>query len=299
MSKALLVDVGGTNIRYAIANNLDEDISDINKSSFNEKNFENLLQKLVKDNNIDILIISIAGPKINNSITMTNRNYTFDSDRIKSKFNLQKCIILNDWEAIAYSFNFISKDIKYIKKGSKFNDTKLFLGPGTGLGAAISIGNQIVLPTEIGNTTNSNSYLYKNYDIVLDKNSVLENLVSGSAISSIYESKTNLKISSEDVFNKFNNKDDIAIKVIDGFIKSLAETLSDLALTFLPGDEILLAGSLMRSLFHIINEEDFIEAFIGAKHGIHKELLEMISIGVIMKEKTPLYGNFNLFKNLN
>ena len=299
MSKALLVDVGGTNIRYAIANNLDEDISDINKSSFNEKNFENLLQKLIKDNNIDTLIVSIAGPKLNNSITMTNRNYTFNSDRIKSKFNLQECIILNDWEAIAHSFNFISKDIRYIKKGSKFNDTKLFLGPGTGLGAALSIGNQIVLPTEIGNTTNSNSYLHKNYDIELDKNSVLENLVSGSALSSIYESKTNLKISSEEVFEKFNAKDHVANKVIDGFIKSLAETLSDLALTFLPGDEILLAGSLIRSLFPIINQKDFTKAFIGTKNGIHKELLEKISIGVIMKEKTPLYGNFNLFKNLN
>ena len=74
---------------------------------------------------------------------------------------------------------------------------------------------------------------------------------------------------------------------------------SDLALTFLPGDEILLAGSLMRSLFPVINEKDFTEAFIGTKNGIHKELLEKISIGVIMKEKTPLYGNFNLFKNLN
>jgi len=75
--------------------------------------------------------------------------------------------------------------------------------------------------------------------------------------------------------------------------------LSDLALTFLPGDEILLAGSLMRSLLPIINVDDFTEAFIGTKNGIHKELLEKISIGVIMKEKTPLYGNFNLFKNLN
>ena len=47
MSKALLVDVGGTNIRYAIANNLDEDISDINKSSFNEKNFDQLNSKIL------------------------------------------------------------------------------------------------------------------------------------------------------------------------------------------------------------------------------------------------------------
>ena len=299
MSKALLVDVGGTNIRYAIANHIDEDITDINKFPFNEKNFENLIKKLIKDNNIDILIISIAGPKINNTITMTNRNYTFDSDRMKDKFSIQKCILLNDWESIAHSYNYISKDIKYIKEGSKFNDTKLFIGPGTGLGASLSIGNQIVLPTEIGNTTNSNSYLHKNYDVELDKNTVLENLVSGSAVSSIYESKTNLKITSEEVFRRFNSKDQVATEVIEGFIKSLAETLSDMALTFLPGDEILLAGSLMRSLSSIINKEDFNKAFIGRKNGIHKELLDMISIGVIMKEKTPLYGNFNLFKNLN
>lgn len=299
MSKALLVDVGGTNIRYAIANHIDDDITDINKFPFNEKNFENLIQKLIKDNNIDILIISIAGPKINNTITMTNRNYTFDSDRMKDKFNLQKCILLNDWESIAHSYNYISKDIKYIKEGSKFNDTKLFIGPGTGLGASLSIGKQLVLPTEIGNTTNSNSYLHKNYNIGLDKNTVLENLVSGSAVSSIYESKTNLKISSEEVFRRFNSTDQAATEVVEGFIKSLAETLSDLALTFLPGDEILLAGSLMRSLISVINKEDFNETFIGRKNGIHKELLEMISIGVIMKEKTPLYGNFNLYKNLN
>ena len=68
-----------------------------------------------RKNNINTSIISIAGPKINNNITMTNRSYTFDGDKIKNKFNLQECILLNDWEAIAYSYDFVSDDINSSK----------------------------------------------------------------------------------------------------------------------------------------------------------------------------------------
>ena len=95
------------------------------------------------------------------------------------------------------------------------------------------------------------------------------------------------------------DKDDNAIEVIEGFIKALGETLSDLALTFIPGDGILLAGSLIRSIYSSINKDEFNEVFIGKKNDVHKEMLDMISIGVITKEKTPLCGNFSLFKKLN
>ena len=92
--------------------------------------------------------------------------------------------------------------------------------------------------------------------------------------------------------------DEIAIKVINGFIKSLAETLSDLALTFLPGEGIFLAGSLIRNLYKDINKDDFNKAFIGNRKDAHKNILDMISINVIMKERTPLYGNLKLFKTI-
>ena len=299
MNRALLVDVGGTNMRYALANYSDDYLSDINKIPFDHEKFENFIEEIIDTNEVDTLIISIAGPKINNTITMTNRAYTFDADNIKKKFNLKECVLLNDWEAIAHSYDFISNDISYIKSGSKFNDVKLFLGPGTGLGAAISVGNKIVLPTEIGNTNNSNSFLQRNYNLKNNEDLILEDLVSGSAISKIYQSKTNLKLTSEEIYKKYIDKDDNAIEVIEGFIKALGETLSDLALTFIPGDGILLAGSLIRSIYSSINKDEFNEVFIGKKNDVHKEMLDMISIGVITKEKTPLYGNFSLFKKLN
>ena len=99
------------------------------------------------------------------------------------------------------------------------------------MGAAVSIG-EIVFPTEIGNTLNPSLKLQRNYDIQNDSLLLLEDLVSGTAISKIYELKTNKKLSSEMVYKKFKENDEIATKVINGFIKSLAETLSDIALTF-------------------------------------------------------------------
>ena len=244
-------------MRYAFAFKNDEEILEVTKNTFDEDKFELLLSDLINENNVDTLIISVAGPKINNSINMTNKDYAFNSDQLKKKYNLKKCALLNDWEAIAYSYDYVSNDIKYIKKGTSFNKTKLFLGPGSGLGASISI-NDIVLPTEIGNTFHSYLSLQKNYEFESQKSLVLEDLISGSAISNMYEIKTNHKISSEEVLKKSRQDDPQAKIIINGFIKSLAETLSELAMTFIPGDGIFLAGNLIRNIYNDINKENII-----------------------------------------
>ena len=298
MSKALLIDIGGTNMRYAFAFENDEEILEVTKNTFDEDKFELLLSDLINENNVDTLIISVAGPKINNSINMTNKDYAFNSDELKEKYNLKKCSLLNDWEAIAYSYDYVSNDIEYIKKGASFNNTKLFLGPGTGLGASISV-NDIVLPTEIGNTLHSYLSLQKNYEFESHKPLVLEDLISGSAISNMYEIKTNHKISSEEVLKKSRQDDPQAKIIINGFIKSLAETLSELAMTFLPGDGIFLAGNLIRNIYDDINKENFNDIFLSNRKNVHKEMLDMITIGVIMKERTPLYGNLKLYQIIN
>lgn len=299
MNKALLVDIGGTNMRYAIASKDSDDISDINKLPFDSNDFEINLRQLIKENNIDVLVLSAAGPKINNTISMTNRNFIFNANDIKDKFSLRECFLLNDWEAIAYSYDYVSDSIDFIKEGSQFNKNILFVGPGTGLGAALSINNEIVLPTEIGNTTNSSLSLQKNFNIENSDYLTLENYISGSAISAVYKIKTNIYMSSEEIYKKFTENDDIAIEVINGFIKSLAQALSDMALTYLPGNGILLAGSLIRTIYPNIDKEYFKELFIASKNDVHKNMLEMISIGVINKQRTPLYGNFHFYKKLD
>ena len=298
MNKLLLIDIGGTNMRYATAYSDSDEMSSINKKVFNEATFYENLEELIKKHNINTLIMSVAGPKIDNSITMTNKNFSFNQDNLKEKFKLKECYLLNDWESIAYSYGYIKESIKIIQNGKTYNNNLLFLGPGTGLGAAFSM-NEVVLPTELGNTKNFIETLKKNFKNVTFEASRLEDIISGSGISKIYETLTHEKLSAEEIFKKFLDKEPDALFVINGFIKSLSQTLSDLALSFLPGKGILLAGSLSRSIYTHFNEQNFFKPFINNNTGMHFDILKNTPIGVITKERTPLYGNLSFYKNLN
>jgi len=298
MNKLLLIDIGGTNMRYATAYSDSDEISSINKKVFNEATFYENLEELIKEHNINTLIMSVAGPKIDNSITMTNKNFSFNQDNLKEKFKLKECYLLNDWESIAYSYGYIKESIKIIQNGKTYNNNLLFLGPGTGLGAAFSM-NEVVLPTELGNTKNFIESLKKNFKNVTFEASRLEEVISGSGISKIYETLTHEKLSAEEIFKKFLDKEPDALFVINGFIKSLSQTLSDLTLSFLPGKGILLAGSLSRSIYTHFNEQNFFKPFINNNTGMHFDILKNTPIGVITKERTPLYGNLAFYKNLN
>ena len=85
MNKLLLIDIGGTNMRYATAYSDSDEISTINKKAFNETTFYKNLEELIKEHNINTLIMSVAGPKIDNSITMTNKNFSFNQNNLKEK----------------------------------------------------------------------------------------------------------------------------------------------------------------------------------------------------------------------
>ena len=298
MNRLLLIDIGGTNMRYATAYSDSDEISTINKKAFNETTFYKNLEELIKEHNINTLIMSVAGPKIDNAITMTNKNLSFNQNNLKEKFKLKECYLLNDWESIAHSYSYIKESIQIIQNGKTYNNNLLFFGPGTGLGAAFSV-NEIVLPTELGNTKNFIESLKQNFKNVAFEASRLEDIVSGSGISKIYEALTQEKLSAEEIFLKFVNKEPDALFVMNGFIKSLSQTLSDLALSFLPGKGILLAGSLSRSIYTHFNEQNFFKPFINDNTGMHFDILKNTPIGVITKERTPLYGNLAFYKNLN
>ena len=76
MSKVLLLDIGGTNIRYAYANKNSSEIFNSNKENLDTlKGFDNLLNELLKNGSIKSMVVSVAGPMINGSISMTNRDF--------------------------------------------------------------------------------------------------------------------------------------------------------------------------------------------------------------------------------
>ena len=295
----LLVDIGGTNIRYAYSNIGASDFVSENKAELDSlTNFDNLMSKLLSESNVKNIVFSVAGPKVNNSIKMTNRNFEIDAEAIKQRFNLKSCHLLNDWESIGYSMKtFSENDFDNFKEGEPFNDTFLVIGPGTGLGASVISGNNVIA-TEIGNTNLGLSALKSLLNINSDEFNVLEDIISGTGISRMFETITGNKVKSEEVFSLSLKGDNNAKEVIDIFTIAFARTLSDLSLTFSSGGGIILAGSLSRSFLSIANKDLFNKHFLDGKSDIHKEILNKIDIKVINKGYTCLYGSLNYVNNI-
>ena len=295
----LLVDIGGTNIRYAYSNIGDSDFVSENKAELDSLNdFDNLMSVLLAKSDVKHIVFSIAGPKVNNSIKMTNRNFEIDADEIKKRFNLDSCYLLNDWESIGYSIRtFSENDFDNFKEGEPFNNTFLVIGPGTGLGASVISGNNVIA-TEIGNTNLGLSALKSLLKINSDEYNVLEDIISGTGISRMFETKTGNKVKSEEIFSLSINGDDDAIEVIDMFTIAFARTLSDLSLVFSSGGGIILAGSLSRSFLSIANKDLFNKHFIEGKSDIHREILNKVSIKVANRGYTCLFGSLNYINSI-
>ena len=295
----LLVDIGGTNIRYAYSNIGDSNFVSENKAELDSLNdFNNLISELLAESDVKNIVFSVAGPKVNNSIKMTNRNFEIDAEAIKQRFNLESCHLLNDWESIGYSMKtFSENDFENFKEGEPFNDIFLVVGPGTGLGASVISGNNVIA-TEIGNTNLGLSALKSLLNINGDEFNVLEDIISGTGISKMFETKTGNKVKSEEIFSLSLNGDNNAKEVIDMFTIAFARTLSDLSLTFSSGGGIILAGSLSRSFLSIANKDLFNKHFLDGKSYIHKEILNKIDIKVINRGYTCLFGSLYYVNNI-
>ena len=300
MEKVFLLDIGGTNVRYALVEKGKTSIEKIFKKNIGSESLDKLLEDLLTKESGKVLniVISAAGPKLDGIIKMTNRSYKIDPNEIKEKFSLKECHLLNDWESIAYGHAYLNqKDcINLINKEvSSYNKNSLYFGPGTGLGVSILLDDQIVISSEYGNTNIGVEELIGEDLSKLHHFKSIEDTLSGKAISKIYEIKTRKNLSAEEIFSQAKNDDLVAREIIQGFIERLAIILSDLTLSFLPGGGIYLAGNLTRSLKDFINTKIFEEKFLLNKASPHLEILRNTPINIIMKEHSPLYGNLNYF----
>jgi glucokinase len=301
-SKVLLIDIGGTNIRTASAQVGSSELLNANKKNLNcLDSFEEMLQGFLdQDASLKHVVFSIAGPKLNNSISMTNREFKIDESEILKNFEIDSCHILNDWESIGHGLSLFKKnEMHSINAGNPFNNSALILGPGTGLGAAQVINNDIVLPTEIGNSLLAIPGLLDELGVTQDKDFlVIEDIISGGGLAKIYSYFATHKKSPEEIVKTYHS-DEFAKKSIELFLKALSQILSELALAYMPGQGIYLAGGLVRSLDEFLNPETFMKDFLVNKKSMHKDVLAQMPISVIQKEMTCLHGSLNFINKFS
>lgn len=293
----LVIDIGGTNIRYLEI--LKGKKTKIKKEKILSKlSFYNLLNKIISNclNPIDNLVISAAGPKTNNSIQMTNQKFKIDSQLIKKKFNLRNCILLNDLEAAGYFLHKVSKNKKTIKKGKKTNSSQVLVTPGTGLGLSFVIDNKNVIPSEIGNSKILISEIMTQNTEFSNLNfSKIEDFLSGPGLSKIYKSLYKSDISSNELISQGKNNNLKALKTIKVFLEILAKFLAEISLIYVPGNGIFISGSLMKALKIFIDKDEFINIFLKQVNKTHRRALELVEINFIEKEHLPIFGCIEYF----
>tara|TARA_B100001121_G_C18615659_1_gene586703 strand:- start:135 stop:1037 length:903 start_codon:yes stop_codon:yes gene_type:complete len=297
-----LVDIGGTNVRTAIANIGSRDLINPVKRNHNQiVSIDALISNFLnEDLSIKHIVFSVAGPKINDSISMTNAEFQIDKNSILENFKLDSCHILNDWESIGHSLSIIQNhETKYINQGEPFNDVALVLGPGTGLGAALVIRDNIILPTELGNSSISISEILQELTSTNDNDfKNIESIISGKGLAKIFFLISGLKKNPEEILVTYAS-DKYAKKSVDIFLLSISQLLSELALIYMPGKGIFLSGALIRDLIKFLDFDSFVKNFLKNKKSPHKEILKQIPIAVINKQMASLHGSLNFINKLN
>jgi glucokinase len=308
-SEFLVADIGGTNVRFAIANideNLDIQLNDVNMYPtenwlYLEDAVNDYLAQVGK--RVKKASIAFAGPVNKDEVSMTNGTWQFNQSELASYLHMEEVIVMNDYYALACSMP-ILKDDQLIKIGggeSIKNGNMVVLGPGTGVGvgAIVSVGEKWkAVASEGGHIGFSPSGALEKeiFKIIADDyNRVsIEELMSGRGLSNINFALGKIKGLDQSkirpaTINKLateeNDENSVqAIKIFSGMLGSFA---SDMAGTFNATAGVFLAGGMLPKMQQFFLESDF-----RAKFEENEKLpfVKSIETYLIIEKYPALYG---------
>ena len=290
MKNALLIDLGGTNVRHAFfVNNA---LSKISKEKISDGEFIPFITKLLNgtESKIEYLVVAAAGPNNQGFINLTNRNLLIDSSELEATLNLKKCLLLNDWEAVAFSLSEMKKkSFLSIKSNVPSNKNTLLIGPGTGLGVTLIIDDQII-PTEFGNVLSATKSMMESFGIESsEKFLTLENILSGPGIEMLYEEKFGKKLSSEKIITLALERNEDALFIVNNFLKTLITIIDDLVLSF-TCKRVILGGAILNSLKSILTSEKILNYFSSRINTKYSQLIEEVQVDLLLEDEPGIYG---------
>ena len=290
MKNALLIDLGGTNVRHAFF--INNALSKISKEKISDKEFIPFVTKLLNgaESKIEYLVIAAAGPNNQGFINLTNRNLLINSSELEATLNLKKCLLLNDWEAVAFSLSEMEKkSFLSIKSNVPSNKNTLLIGPGTGLGVTLIIDDQII-PTEFGNVLSATKSMMESFGIERSEKFLsLENILSGPGIEMLYEEKFGKKLSSEKIITLALERNEDALFIVNNFLKTLITIIDDLVLSF-TCKRVILGGAILNSLKSILTSEKILNFFSSRINPKYSQLIEEVQVDLLMEDEPGIYG---------
>ena len=162
MTIALIADVGGTNVRFALvgADGVPRDPCNLRNDDYPGlgEAAEDYLARLGPGERPTVGALAIASPITGDRITMTNRAWSFSVSALRRRLGLARLEVVNDFTAIALGVpRLAAGDLVQVGGGGPAPETPVaVIGPGTGLGVSGLVplrGRWMALATEGGHVT--------------------------------------------------------------------------------------------------------------------------------------------------
>lgn len=310
-------DVGGTKVNLAYFESEEEGLKVLFEKKYKSADYPGLAP-IVKDflthcpGPVEIATFGIAGPVYEGVCKTPNLPWLIRQDYLEKECGIHEVHMINDLEATAYGIRTLtSEDVVFISKTKEMRPgNAAVIAAGTGLGEAGMFWNgreHIPFATESGhvefaprNTEEIEllEFMQTKYERVS-----YERLVSGNGLVAIYEFLLSKGANASDHISEEMKKEDPAAVItehaLDGsdslcgealrlFAKLYGAEAGNLALHHLARGGIYICGGIAPKMLEELKKPGFMEAFVDK--GRMKELLESISVAVVLNEKTALQG---------
>ncbi len=312
MTEIVTVDVGGTHARFALAEVTKTGDVVLGKSailqtaqygSFHEAwgKFRELAARPLPR----AAAIAVAGQVVRDAARMTNNPWIIGKAQIGEQLELERYILINDFEAVAHAVAHASAEDFAHLAGPDIplpaTGTISVIGPGTGLGVAYvrrSDGCYQVQATEGGHIDFAPldpiddailAQLRQRYSRVS-----VERVVAGPSLHSIYEALASLKDRSvvryddKDLWTLGTSREDeIAAAAIDHFCLMLGSVAGDLALAH-GAEAVVIGGGLGLRIKDTLIRSGFSGRFCAK--GRFQAHMEAMPVKLLTHPQSGLFG---------
>jgi glucokinase len=311
-TRLLVGDIGGTNARFAMARRGAPGFADemqLPCADFDTAHAA--IEYFLNSKNAGVpefICLAAAGPVVEQSVRFTNNHWSLVAANLANDFPGAKVLLLNDFEAIAYSIPHLdvtdTVQVGLPESGSLPTDnyTVGIIGPGTGLGAVgLKMVNGVSIPIagEAGHigfapTTQVQleilTVLREHFSRVSS-----ERLVCGPGIENIHWALGRVhgqdwpQRSAEEIFAAAgSNEDGRASEAVQMFFEILGQVAGDFALALGASDGIFVAGGIVPRYPELFANSGFRSGF--ENKGRYRSLMEKIPTRLVLHRNPGLLG---------
>ena len=271
---ALVGDIGGTNSRFGLVEPGSTQLSRVAvQKNDNFTSLEDSIAAYIQSQGLTGLAsaaVAVAGPVEGEWVALTNRDWRFTRETLRTAAKARSFRLLNDFEALALALPHLAGD-DIVQIGGETPAkpaVKIVLGPGTGLGMAtlapLPEGGWMALPGEVGHISlpvqTREEFEWREKMTLPGVLFESEDAITGGGLLRMYRAVAEhpaLSTPEEVLQAALAGTDEAAVKTLDQFITWLARIAGDAAMTMQARGGVYLAGGIAPSIVDVLKTGTF------------------------------------------